>query len=184
MNSRILPSRNSRSRWFPRELPDDWHDKAIDAMGDLLGKYRLPQVYLIPATSAAPVPIRHYYLGTSDPEEHAGGPVRTCCARSIAATSPLQANIFQLNPVQKTSPKRFSTTVQLFPPVFAAVVARFSARTASIPQRSPMAAREIIRIGGVGKYCNEIIGKVYKIGNNPVCLKQPWQTRLKAWKRM
>ena len=31
---------------FPGELVDDWQEKAIDKMGDLLGKYRSLQVFL------------------------------------------------------------------------------------------------------------------------------------------
>ncbi|MCB1799828.1 MAG: (Fe-S)-binding protein, partial [Gammaproteobacteria bacterium] len=54
---------------FPGELPDDWHDKAIDAMGDLLGKYRSLQVYLDSCVKCGACTDKcHYYLGTSDPK--------------------------------------------------------------------------------------------------------------------
>ena len=54
---------------FPGELVDGWQDKAIEAMGDLLGKYRSLQVYLDSCVKCGACTDKcHYYLGTSDPK--------------------------------------------------------------------------------------------------------------------
>ena len=54
---------------FPGELVDDWHDKAIAKMGDLLNKYRSIQVFMdICVKCGACTDKCHYYLGTGDPK--------------------------------------------------------------------------------------------------------------------
>ncbi|MBT6273575.1 MAG: (Fe-S)-binding protein, partial [Chromatiales bacterium] len=54
---------------FPGQLVDDWHDKAIDKMGDLLTKYRSLPVFLDSCVKCGACTDKcHYYLGTSDPK--------------------------------------------------------------------------------------------------------------------
>ena len=54
---------------FPGELVDDWQDKAIDKMGDLLGRYRSLRVYLDSCVKCGSCTDKcHYYLGTKDPK--------------------------------------------------------------------------------------------------------------------
>ncbi|MGI9318080.1 MAG: 4Fe-4S dicluster domain-containing protein, partial [bacterium] len=54
---------------FPGELVEDWHDKAIDKMGELLGKYRSLQVFMDACVKCGACTDKcHYYLGTSDPK--------------------------------------------------------------------------------------------------------------------
>jgi len=52
---------------FPGELSDDWKERALDKMGDLLGKYRSFQVYLDACVKCGACTDKcHYYLGTTD----------------------------------------------------------------------------------------------------------------------
>jgi len=54
---------------FPGELVDDWHDRAISKMGDLLSKYRSFQVYLDACVKCGSCTDKcHYFIGTADPK--------------------------------------------------------------------------------------------------------------------
>ena len=53
---------------FPGKLVDDWHDKAIAKMGDLVGKYRGLRVYMDACVLCGACTDKcHYFLGTGDP---------------------------------------------------------------------------------------------------------------------
>jgi Fe-S oxidoreductase len=153
---------------FPGELVDDWQTKAIDKMGDLLGRYRSLRVYLDSCVKCGSCTDKcHYYLGTKDPKNM---PV---------ARQDLMRKVYR---------RYFTLPGKLFPKLVGAeelteevltdwysyyhqcsqcrrcsVFCPYGIDTAEIS----MAAREIMDHIGVGqKYCNEIIGKVFKIGNN------------------
>ncbi len=153
---------------FPAEKVDNWQEKAIDKMGELLGKYRSFQVFMdICVRCGACADKCHYYLGTGDPNNM---PV---------ARQELLRKVYRRN---------FTTGGKLFPglagaedlteDVFAdwynyfhqcsqcrrcSVFCPYGIDTAEIS----MAAREIMDSVGVGqKYCNEILGKVLDVGNN------------------
>ena len=153
---------------FPPELVDDWHDKAISKMGDLLGKYRSLQVFMdICVKCGACTDKCHYYLGTADPKNM---PV---------ARQDLMRSVYR---------RYFTLPGKLFPKLVGArdltrdvldewygyyhqcsecrrcsVYCPYGIDTAEVT----MAGREILASVGYGnKYSNEIIGKVYKIGNN------------------
>ena len=54
---------------YPGELVDNWQEKAIDKMGDLLGKYRSLRVYLDSCIQCGACTDKcHYYQGTKDPK--------------------------------------------------------------------------------------------------------------------
>ena len=54
---------------FPGELVPDWHDKAINKMGELLSKYRSLPVFLDACVKCGACTDKcHYYLGTGDPK--------------------------------------------------------------------------------------------------------------------
>ena len=54
---------------YPGELVEDWHDRAIGKMGELLKKYRSLQVFLDACVHCGACTDKcHYYLGTSDPQ--------------------------------------------------------------------------------------------------------------------
>ena len=153
---------------FPGELVDDWHDKAIEAMGDLLGKYRSLPVFLDSCVKCGSCTDKcHYYLGTKDPKN---------------------MPVARQDLLRKVYRRYFTFAGKYFPKLVGAedltkevlddwysyfhqcsqcrrcsVFCPYGIDTAEIS----MAAREIMdRIGLGQKYCNEIIGKVYKIGNN------------------
>ncbi len=153
---------------YPGELTEDWKERAIDKMGDLLGKYRSLKVFLdICVHCGACTDKCHYYLGTSDPKNM---PV---------ARQDLIRQVYR---------RYFTTTGKLFPKLVGAkdltrevlddwytyyyqcsecrrcsVYCPYGIDTAEIT----MAGREILSHVGLGqKYTNEILGKVMKIGNN------------------
>ncbi len=153
---------------FPGELVDNWEQVAIEKMGELKGKYRGFQVFLDSCVKCGACTDKcHYYLGTSDPKNM---PV---------ARQDLLRKVYRRN---------FTFAGKYFPKLVGAVdltkevlddwysyfhqcsqcrrcsvYCPYGIDTAEIS----MAAREIMDSVGVGqKYCNEIIAKVYKIGNN------------------
>ena len=53
---------------YAGEVPDDWKEKTLEAMGDLLGKYRGLQVFMDSCVKCGACTDKcHYYLGTKDP---------------------------------------------------------------------------------------------------------------------
>jgi Fe-S oxidoreductase len=159
---------------FPGELVDNWEQVALDKMEELTGKYRGFRVFLDSCVKCGACTDKcHYYLGTSDPKNM---PV---------ARQDLLRKVYRRN---------FTFAGKYFPKLVGAVdltkevlddwysyfhqcsqcrrcsvYCPYGIDTAEIS----MAAREIMDSVGVGqKYCNEIIGKVYKIGNN-LGLPQP-----------
>jgi Fe-S oxidoreductase len=159
---------------FPGELVDNWEQVALDKMKELTGKYRSFQVFLDACVKCGACTDKcHYYLGTTDPKNM---PV---------ARQDLLRKVYRRN---------FTFAGKYFPKLVGAVdltkevlddwysyfhqcsqcrrcsvYCPYGIDTAEIS----MAAREIMDSVGVGqKYCNEIIGKVFKIGNN-LGLPQP-----------
>ena len=153
---------------FPGELVDNWEQVAIDKMGELTGKYRSLQVFLDACVKCGACTDKcHYYLGTTDPKNM---PVA-------------RQDLFR-----KVYRRYFTFSGKYFPKLVGAadltkevlddwysyfhqcsqcrrcsVFCPYGIDTAEIS----MAAREVMDAVGVGqKYCNEIIGKVFKIGNN------------------
>ncbi len=153
---------------YPGELVENWKDVALDKMGELLGKYRSLQVFLDACVKCGACTDKcHYYLGTGDPKNM---PV---------ARQDLLRNVYR---------RYFTVAGKYFPKLVGAVdlseqviedwyryyhqcsecrrcsvYCPYGIDTAEIT----MAGREILDSIGVGqKYANEIISKVYKIGNN------------------
>jgi len=153
---------------FPGELVENWQQVAIDKMGDLLGKYRSFRVFLDSCVKCGACTDKcHYFLGTTDPKN---------------------MPVARQDLLRKVYRRYFTLGGKLFPKLVGAVdltkdvlddwysyfhqcsqcrrcsvYCPYGIDTAEIS----MAAREIMDSVGVGqKYCNEIIGKVFKIGNN------------------
>jgi len=153
---------------FPGELVDNWQQVAIEKMGDMLKKYRSLQVYLDACVKCGSCTDKcHYFIGTNDPKNM---PV---------ARQDLMRQVYR---------RYFTFTGKYFPKLVGAkdltkdvldewynyfhqcsqcrrcsVFCPYGIDTADIS----MAAREIMDSIGLGqKYCNEIIAKVFKIGNN------------------
>jgi len=153
---------------FPAKLVDDWHDRAIAKMGELVGKYRSLRVYLDACVHCGACTDKcHYFLGTGDPKNM---PV---------ARQELMRGVYR---------RHFTLPGRLFPKLVGAreltkevlddwykyynqcsecrrcsVFCPYGIDTAEVT----MAAKEILDSIGYGqKYTNEIIGKVHRIGNN------------------
>jgi Fe-S oxidoreductase len=153
---------------FPGELVENWEQKAVAKMGELLGKYRSLKVYLDSCVHCGACSDKcHYFLGTGDPKNM---PV---------ARQDLMRNVYR---------RYYTLPGKLFPRLVGArdmtrevlddwykyynqcsecrrcsVFCPYGIDTAEIT----MAAKEIMDSVGMGhKYVNEIIGKVHKIGNN------------------
>jgi len=153
---------------FPGELVDDWKDKAIDKMGELLGKYRALQVFLDACVKCGACTDKcHYYLGTADPKNM---PVaRQDLLRKVyrryftfaGKYFPKLVGAMDLN--EEVIEDWYKYYHQCSECRRCSVFCPYGIDTAEIT----MAGREILDHIGVGqKYSNEIIGKVHKIGNN------------------
>jgi Fe-S oxidoreductase len=159
---------------FPGELVDNWEQVAIDKMGELTGKYRSLQVFLDSCVKCGACTDKcHYYLGTTDPKNM---PVaRQDLYRKVYRRYFTFAGKHFPKLVGATDLTRevlddwYSYFHQCSQCRRCSVYCPYGIDTAEIS----MAAREVMDCIGVGqKYCNEIIGKVYKIGNN-LGLPQP-----------
>jgi len=153
---------------FPGELVDNWQEKAIDAMGDLLGKYRSLQVYLDSCVKCGSCTDKcHYYIGTQDPKNMPVG--RQDLMRKVYRRYFTFAGKFfpKLVGAEDFTEEVLNDWYSYFHQCSqcrrCSVFCPYGIDTAEIS----MAAREIMDRIGVGqKYCNEIIAKVHKIGNN------------------
>ena len=153
---------------FPGELVDNWKEVAIDKMGDLLGKYRSLQVFLdICVHCGACTDKCHYYLGTSDAKNM---PVaRQELLRKVYrryftfAGKYFPRLVGAVDLTEEVLDDWYSYFHQCSQCRRCSVFCPYGIDTAEIS----MAAREIMAAVGKGqKYCNEIIAKVFVIGNN------------------
>ena len=159
---------------FPGELVDNWEQVALDKMEELTGKYRSFQVYLDSCVKCGACTDKcHYYLGTTDPKNM---PVaRQDLLRKVYrryftfAGKHFPRLVGAVDLTKDVLDDWYSYFHQCSQCRRCSVYCPYGIDTAEIS----MAAREIMDTVGVGqKYCNEIIGKVYKIGNN-LGLPQP-----------
>mgnify|MGYP001817088878 FL=1 len=159
---------------FPGELVDNWEQVALDKMEELTGKYRSFQVYLDSCVKCGACTDKcHYYLGTTDPKNM---PVaRQDLLRKVYrryftfAGKHFPKLVGAVDLTKEVLDDWYSYFHQCSQCRRCSVYCPYGIDTAEIS----MAAREIMDSVGVGqKYCNEIIGKVYKIGNN-LGLPQP-----------
>lgn len=153
---------------FPGQLQDGWESRAIEHMGELLGKYRSLKVFMDSCVHCGACTDKcHYFIGTQDPKNM---PV---------ARQELMRSVYR---------RYFTWPGKLFPKLVGArdltkdvldewytyfnqcsecrrcsVFCPYGIDTAEVT----MAAKEILDAVGYGqKYTNEIIGKVHKVGNN------------------
>lgn len=153
---------------FPGELPDNWQEIAINKMGELLGKYRSLQVYLDSCVKCGACTDKcHYFLGTTDPKNM---PVaRQDLLRKVYrryftfAGKYFPKLVGAVDLTKEVLDDWYSYYHQCSQCRRCSVYCPYGIDTAEIS----MAAREIMDAVSIGqKYCNEIIGKVFKIGNN------------------
>ncbi len=157
---------------FPGGLPggliDNWHDVAIDKMGDLLTKYRGFRVYLDSCVKCGACTDKcHYFMGTGDPKNM---PVaRQDLLRSVyrryftTAGKYVPKLVGARDLTEDVLGEWYNYFHQCSQCRRCSVYCPYGIDTAEIS----MAAREIMDTVGKGqKYCNEIIGKVHDVGNN------------------
>ena len=153
---------------FPGELVDDWQDKAIAKMGELLGKYRSLQVYLDSCVKCGACTDKcHYFLGTKDPKNMPVGRqdlLRKVYRRYFTLAGKYFPKLVGAEDLtREVLDDWYSYFHQCSQCRRCSVFCPYGIDTAEIS----MAAREIMDSIGYGqKYCNEIIGKVFTIGNN------------------
>lgn len=153
---------------FPGELVDNWEEKAIEKMGDLLSKYRSVRVFLDACVKCGSCTDKcHYFQGTADPKNM---PVarqdllRSVYRRYFTFAGKWFPKLVGARDLDKSVlDEWYSYFHQCSQCRRCSVFCPYGIDTAEIS----MAAREIMDAVGHGqKYCNEILGKVHKIGNN------------------
>jgi Fe-S oxidoreductase len=153
---------------FPGELVDDWQARAIEKFGELLKRSRALQVYMDGCVKCGACTDKcHYFLGTGDPNNM---PVaRQDLLRKIYrryftfAGKYFPRLVGAEDLTREVLDEWYSYFHQCSQCRRCSVYCPYGIDTAEIS----MAAREIMdHIGKGQKYCNEIIGKVHKIGNN------------------
>ena len=153
---------------FPGQLVENWQERAIEKMGELLEKYRSLRVYLDSCVKCGACADKcHYFLGTGDPKNM---PVaRQDLLRSVYRYyfTPAGKLLGRLAGARKLTEAVLQEWYTYYHQCSqcrrCSVFCPYGIDTAEIS----MAAREIMDHIGLGqKYSNEIIGKVHKIGNN------------------
>ncbi len=153
---------------YPGERPDNWQEVALNKMQDLRGKFRSFRLFLdICVKCGACTDKCHYFMGTADPKNM---PVaRADLIRSVYRryfTLPgkwFPSLVGARELTEEVLDEWYTYYFQCSECRRCSVYCPYGIDTAEIT----MAAREILDSVGVGmKYTNEIIGKVYDIGNN------------------
>ncbi|RLA38327.1 MAG: (Fe-S)-binding protein [Gammaproteobacteria bacterium] len=153
---------------FPGELVDDWQQVAIDKLGELVNKSRGLKVFLDSCVKCGACTDKcHYFIGTGDPKNM---PVaRQDLLRSVYrryftfAGKHFPKLVGARDLTEEVLDEWYNYFHQCSQCRRCSVFCPYGIDTAEIS----MAARDIMDAVGKGqKYCNEIIGKVHKIGNN------------------
>jgi len=153
---------------FPGELVENWQDKAVERMGELLDGNRALRVYLDSCVNCGACTDKcHYFLGTADPNNM---PVarqnlmRKVYRRYFTAAGKFAPWLVGAEDFsEKVLDEWYSYFHQCSQCRRCSVYCPYGIDTAEIS----MAARDIMASVGMGqKYSNEIIGKVHVIGNN------------------
>ena len=153
---------------FPGELVDNWEAKAVEKLGDIARNNKAFKVFLDSCVKCGACTDKcHYYLGTTDPKNM---PVaRQDLLRKVYRRYyTFSGKYFPWlvgaeDMTQEVLDDWYSYFHQCSQCRRCSVFCPYGIDTAEIS----MAAREIMDTVGKGqKYCNEIIGKLHKIGNN------------------
>ncbi len=153
---------------FPGELVENWQEKAILKLGDLVKNNRALRFYLDGCVRCGACTDKcHYFMGTGDPNNM---PVarqnlmRKVYRRYFTLAGKLTPWLVGAEDLtREVLDQWYSYFHQCSQCRRCSVYCPFGIDTAEIS----MAAREIMDSIGMGqKYCNEIIGKVFKVGNN------------------
>jgi Fe-S oxidoreductase len=164
----VAKPEHQQSIGYPGELVENWEQKAVDKLGELVRGSRALQVFLDTCVKCGACTDKcHYYLGTSDPKNM---PVaRQDLLRSVyrryytfaGKHFPKLVGARDMN--KEVLDEWYTYFHQCSQCRRCSVFCPYGIDTAEIS----MAARDVMDAVGVGqKYSNEIIGKVHKIGNN------------------
>ncbi|MFV2031590.1 MAG: 4Fe-4S dicluster domain-containing protein, partial [Gammaproteobacteria bacterium] len=169
----VAKAEHQQALGFPDELVDNWEQKAVDAIGEMVDQSRALRVFLDSCVKCGACTDKcHYYLGSSDPKNM---PVaRQDLFRSVYRKYHTPAGKFlsKLGLDWIVGGQEMNKSVlddwynyyhQCSECRRCSVYCPYGIDTAEIT----MAARDIMAKIGLGqKYSNEIIAKVHKIGNN------------------
>jgi len=153
---------------YPGERPENWKEVALNKMQELRGKFRSFRLFLDICVKCGSCTDKcHYYMGTSDPKNM---PVaRQDLLRSVYRryfTLPgkwFPSLVGARELTEEVLDEWYTYYFQCSECRRCSVFCPYGIDTAEVT----MAAREILDSVGYGmKYTNEIIGKVFKVGNN------------------
>jgi len=153
---------------YPGELVDNWQEVAIKKLGELLTKYRSLRVYLDTCVKCGSCTDKcHYFIGTNDPKNMPVGRqdlLRQVYRRYFTLAGKLFPKLVGAKDLTRDMlDDWYNYFHQCSQCRRCSVYCPYGIDTAEIS----MAGREILDAVGYGqKYCNEIIEKVFKIGNN------------------
>jgi len=153
---------------FPGELPENWKEKVLDKMSDLLGKYRSFQVFMDSCIKCGACTDKcHYFIGTNDPKNMPVARqdlIRKVYRRYFTFAGKYFPKLVGAEDLtEETLDDWYSYYHQCSECRRCSVFCPMGIDTAEVT----MAAREILaHVGKGSKYSNQIIGKVFKIGNN------------------
>ena len=153
---------------FPLTRVENWQEKGIEKMGDMLKKYRSLQVFMdICVKCGACADKCHYYLGTQDPNNmpvQRAELLRSVYRRYFTPAGKLFPGVVRAKALDEEMLQQWFTYFhQCSQCRRCSVFCPYGIDTAEIT----MAAREIMDSIGVGhKYSTEIIAKVHEVGNN------------------
>jgi Fe-S oxidoreductase len=153
---------------FPGELVDDWELKAVEKLGELLGKHRSLQVYLDSCVKCGACTDKcQFFLGSGDPKNMPAARadlLRQVYRKYFTPAGTIAPDLVGAKPLTREMLDEWYVyfhqcsqcrRCSLFCP--------YGIDTAEIS----MAAREIMDHIGLGqKYTNEIVLKCHEIGNN------------------
>jgi len=168
VKSFVAPQGPQEYLGYPWELGADWKERAIDKMGDLLGKYRSLRVFMDACVHCGACTDKcHYFLGTADPNNM---PVarqdlmRKVYRRYFTLPGKIAPWLVGAEDLTEDVLNQWYTYYhQCSECRRCSVYCPYGIDTAEVT----MAGREILNYVGVGqKYSNEILVKVQKIGNN------------------
>ncbi len=164
----VAPCTIQEALGYPGELVENWQEKAVEKLGDLVNRYRSLKVYLDSCVKCGACTDKcHYFLGTGDPKNM---PVaRQDLLRKVYRRNFTFAGKYApwlvgaVDLTKEVLDDWYSYFHQCSQCRRCSVFCPYGIDTAEIS----MAAREVMDHIGMGqKYSNEILGKVFKIGNN------------------
>jgi len=153
---------------YPYELGEDWKERAIDRMGQILDKFRSVRVFMDACVHCGACTDKcHYFLGTADPNNM---PVarqdlmRKVYRRYFTLPGKIAPWLVGAEDLTEDTLNQWHNYYhQCSECRRCSVYCPYGIDTAEIT----MAGREILNYVGIGqKYSSEILNKVQKIGNN------------------